>query len=256
MLTRYTIYTLLFAVFLLCPSAQAEEIVVTNGEWPPYTSKEFKHGGYATRICTQAFAIGGMDVRYMWMPWKRGYESARSGPAMGTFTWNKTREGEKHFYYSDPVFAPQTVIFHTRGSSFDWWTPDDFGHLRVGATLGYLYEDELRKAVNRHGGKLEIAPTDEINFQKLAAGRIDVFPCAKEVGLYLMRHKLPPGSADTINYHPRLLLEATAYLLISKRIHNGPDIIKRFNEGLQILRDSGKYDEYHFESLRGEYMPQ
>lgn len=237
------------------PALAEERVTLTSGEWPPYISEDFKYGGFGTRVCTQAFAMAGFDVEYLYMPWKRGYNVAASGHATGALGWHKTPEGEKLFYYSDPIFSPRTVIFHSRGSRFDWKTPDDFGHLKVGATLGYLYIPQLQEAVERKGGKLDIAPTDEVNLLKLAAGRIDVFPCAREVGYYILNTKLQPGIAQTITHHPRLLLHDAAYVLISKKMPDGKKIINRFNEALKILRESGYYDTYRLESLRGDYLP-
>jgi len=250
------LFIILTVFTLSAPLALAEEtITLTNGEWPLYHSKEFKHGGFGTRVCTQAFAMAGYNVKYHYMPWKRGYEAAANGQFMGTVGWHKTPRGEKLFYFSDPIFSPKTVIFHTQGRSFDWKTPKDFGHLRIGGTLGYVYAEQLEEAVRLKGGHLDIAPTDEVNFLKLAAGRIDVFPCSKDVGYFIINTKLSANAARNIQHHPRLLLENAAYLLISRKVKNGQEIIKRFNESLQILKDSGYYDTYRFESLRGEYLP-
>lgn len=241
---------------LLPPSSQAREnIVLSNGEWPPYFAEEFKYGGLGSRIGFEAFALAGIDVKYEYLPWKRGYESARMGNFHGTIGWRKTPEREKDFYFSDPILMANVVLFHKGGSRFDWNNIDDIAHLDVGATLGYSYVDQLAEAVKRQGGTLDIAPTDEMNLQKLVAGRIDIFPCGKAVGYYLLRTKFTPGTADMVTHHPKPLIDSPLYLLISKSTPNGQELITRFNKGLKELRESGRYEQFELESLKGEYLP-
>ncbi|QJB55565.1 transporter substrate-binding domain-containing protein [Pseudodesulfovibrio sp. zrk46] len=241
---------------LLAPHAAAQEtVVLSNGEWPPYFSADFKHGGFGSRIVTEAFTLEGVTVRYDFLPWKRGLESARIGQYTGATGWRKSPEREKYFLYSDPLFTAQVVFFHKEGSRFDWKTLDDIGGMTIGGTLGYAYVDDLRKAVERGGGKLELAPTDEMNLQKLAAGRIDIFPCGKAVGYYLLRTKFTPGTADLVQHHPKPLLDSPLYLLFSKKNKGAHEMMERFNKGLRKLRESGRYDTFETESLRGDYLP-
>ncbi len=42
-------------------SSVAEETIrLTNGEWPPYLSKNLKYYGISSRIVTEAFALEGL----------------------------------------------------------------------------------------------------------------------------------------------------------------------------------------------------
>lgn len=249
------------ALFLWCVTlsiaAYAEEtITLTNGEWPPYFSEEFVYGGVGSRICKKAFALEGIDVEYEFLPWKRGLKSAELGQYAGSLGWRKTPEREKVFHFSTPLISVDSVFFHRKGSSFDWETLDDVGSMTVGATLGYTYIEMLRPYIEKYGGKLDIAPNDEMNLHKLAAGRIDLFPCAKAVGYYILRTKALPGTGDLIRHHPKPILEGEIYLVISKKQPRGKDLIKRFNRGLKKLKESGLYDRYLLESIRGDYLPE
>ena len=66
------------AACLILPAPAAEDIRLTNGEWPPFTSKEFQHGGVMSRIVTEAFAAEGVTVQYEYVPWKRAYAAAKT----------------------------------------------------------------------------------------------------------------------------------------------------------------------------------
>jgi len=218
-------------------------------------SKQFQFGGLGTRICTEAFALAGFKAQYTYMPWKRVYESTRLGQFEASPGWRKTPEREHHFYFSDPLFTTQSVLFHLKGSHFEWKELKDLKDKTIGITLGYSYVSMLKPIIAEGKGKLDIAPTDEINIIKLLSGRIEIFPCSKAVGYYLLRSKTLPGSADTVTHHQLPIETGAVYLIVSKKIPNGREIIARFNKGLKELRDSGRYDQYQFESLRGDYIP-
>lgn len=254
-MTRILI-SIILAVLLLSTSAFAgQKIVLTSGEWPPYISQEFKHGGLGTKIVTEALGLAGIEVEYVYMPWKRGLESVKEGQYIGAMGWSRTEEREQYLLYSEPIFAPETVFFHRKDTKFDWTTLDDIGTMTVGGTLGYSYNDFLRPIIRKKGGKLDIAPTDQMSMLKLVDGRIDIFPCARAVGYYLLRAKLLPGLADTITSHPKPLMQKSVHLVISKNAENAQEIIDRFNEGLLQMRRDGRFAQYEMESLRGDYLP-
>lgn len=249
--------TLLFAFIFFCFAipAKAETITLSTGEWPPFLSEEFKFGGMGTRIATEAFQRVGIDVKYQYLPWKRAYDVARHGDVTGSLAWRKTPKREKTFYFSEPLFSENTVFFHKKSLDFDWNELADVGKHVVGLTLGYTTMESILPLVESQGGRADIAPSDQSNFQKLVSGRIEVFPCSQEVGYYLLKSKFPPGIADSITYHPKVLLESPLYLMIAKSIPGGREIMDRFNEGVRQLREEGLIDFYREESIQGKYLP-
>ncbi len=253
----WRIIIFILALLVATPLAFARDrIVMTSGDWPPYISDTFKFGGFGSKVATEAFALAGIEVDYVYMPWKRGLASVRSGQYEGALGWSRTKEREQDLYYSDPIFTHQTVFFHRKDTSFDWEKINDVASMNIGATLGYSYYDLLRPYVRAGEGKLDEAPTDEMNLLKLAAKRIDIFPCSKAVGYYLLRTRLLPGIADGITHHPKPLMDKPVHIVISRKVKDGAEIIRRFNEGLAKLRENGAYAQYEMESLSGAYIPE
>ncbi len=189
------------------------------------------------------------------MPWKRSLDSVLADSHKGSVGWRKTPEREKLFSYTDSLFNSEVVFFHRMGTRFDWQEIDDVGHLKVGVTLGYLAEKDLGPVTRRNGGKLDVAPTDVSNLLKLIDGRIDIFPCSKEVCYYLLRTQFLPGAADQIGHHPKPFYSSGLHVLFAKNDPEAPKLIEAFNRGLKRLRESGRYAQYLEESLRGEYAP-
>lgn len=249
--------SLVFVLILICfgTTAKAETVTLTTGEWPPFMSEEFKHGGMGTRIATEAFARAGIAVKYEYLPWKRAYDVARHGEVTGSLAWRKTPAREELFHFSEPLFSEKTVFFHKKSLDFDWKTLKDIGRHVVGLTLGYATTDQILPVVEMYGGRADIAPSDESNFQKLVNGRIQVFPCSEEVGYYLLKSKFPPGATDMITNHPKVFIQSPLYLVIGKSIPGGRQIMDRFDKGIIEMREEGLLEKYRQDSIAGKYLP-
>ena len=106
--------------------ANAETLRITNGEWPPFTSRRLPHGGPLSQIVTEAFERVGITVEYGYFPWKRAYEYARSGVWHGSVAWDKVPEHQRDFVMSDPIVHVDKVLFYrtsaplTGASSKTW----------------------------------------------------------------------------------------------------------------------------------------
>lgn len=256
MTLRILSYLCLATCLLFVSPVQAQETVhLATGEWPPFMSENFQFGGFGTKICTEAFALAGLKTKYSYMPWKRAYESTKLGQFAASPGWRKTPEREVYFYFSDPLFSAPSAFFYRKDTHFDWKSLNDVKDMTIGVTLGYTHESLLKPIVDKGKGKLDIAPTDGINISKLISGRIDIFPCSIAVGYYLLHTQASPSQAASITHHPLFLESNSLYLMISKKIPNGRKLIARFNKGLKMLRESGRYDLYLKESLRGDYIP-
>ncbi len=231
-----------------------EAIRLTNGEWPPYLSKDLKHYGVASRIVTEAFALEGIKVEYGFFPWERALELAKQGDWDGSLVWFHTPEREKHFYYSDPVIYSTHVFFHLKSYKFDWNTIEGLQGVTIGGSLGSYHENLFRKAEKSGKIRVEWVSRDEISFRKLLKGRIDIFSDDIDVGYLMLRKNFTPEEVQLVTYHPKPVLEGSGHLLLSKKVEKNRHLIVVFNKGLKRLRKSGKLDQYLAESRRGEYI--
>lgn len=217
----------------------SDTIVITNGEWPPYQSRELPHFGFASLIVTEAFALQGVQVNYEFRPWKRALEEARAGQADGSMLWSLTPEREPDFLFSDTILISEAVLFHRKDFSFDWQQNTDLEVYRIGGTLGYEYAIEK-------GAKLSIerVASDEQNFRRLLLKRIEIFPSDKHAGYALLNRSFPAAERAQISHHPKPY-DQTAYSVIFSKAcgERCARFLAQFNKGLQLLKTSGRYDE-------------
>jgi polar amino acid transport system substrate-binding protein len=241
--------------YLICafaaPLAWAETITLSNGEWLPYMSESLPHYGPISRIVTEAFALEGITVNYVFRPWPRAYAEAQRGLVNGSVVWS-IDEGEsersRDFLSSDTVLESQSVFFMRKGYQFRWTKDADLAGLRIGGVAGYEYRFE-----GMPGMHLDRAPTEELNFRKLVAGRVDIVPTNLDVGRYILRTSFKPEEAAGVAVAPGFY-NITQYRLIMRRADRAnAAYIERFNRGLRKLKESGKFDQYMADLVAGRY---
>lgn len=223
------------------PFVAAQTVRLTNGEWPPYTSESLPHGGLLTRLITAAFAQEGIGVRYGYFPWKRAYVYGKGDAWDGSVGWIPTAERRADYLFSEPVIFIDSALFHLKRVPFDWTSIDDLRKWRIGAAAGYTYGEQWDAAVASGRLVVEEVATDAMNLHKLLHGRIDAVAMQVDVAESLMRHTLTPQEAEQIVRHPRLLARGPASLALSRQLPGAPELLARFNRGLQQLRQSGAY---------------
>lgn len=223
---------------------RAEQVVtLTGGEWLPYISQTLPHYGPIARIVTEAFALEGVRVNYVFRPWSRAFAEAANDLAHGSAVWSVSTDDSDRvrlFHRSEIVFNSQSVFFHLKSYPFQWRGERSLADMRIGGTAGYEYQFDKATLLRMDRS----ATTDALNFNKLLVGRFDVFPANLDVGLWIMRTNLSPQQAALIAWDPRPFHLAHYHLLLNKKNPANQRYMALFNRGLKRLRDSGKYAQY------------
>ena len=86
-------------------------------------------------------------------------------------------------------------------------------------------------------------------------GRIDIATIEMIVGYSLLNKIYRPAQAQMITNHPKPIAESHYYLMISKTLPltKQKKILKDFNNGLKVLKDSGKYRKMVEDMIQGYY---
>jgi polar amino acid transport system substrate-binding protein len=247
------IRALLLAVLLVVGrgAAAAETVTLTSGDWPPYCAETWPHFGIANQIVTEAFGEVGIDVDYGFFPWPRAMKLARDGDWDGTTIWFDTAERREGFLYSDPIIFATNSFFYLKGSDFAWTSFEDLADLTVGGTVEYSYGTKFDEAEAAGVFTTHRSRTDEAGLENLLKGRIDVFPGELMVTYETIRESLSPEEAELVIHDPRPISIQPLYLLLSRAVDGNDALLARFNEGLALLKERGRYDEIIEKALGG-----
>ncbi len=236
------IWGLIMCAGLTLPCLAQETVRITVGEWPPYVSEDAPDYGLASKITTEAFDAVGIRTEYIFYPWKRAYVNAGNGDADATLLWVKTPEREQEFIFSNVVITGTAAFFHLKSVPFDWKTLDDLKRYRIGGLRSAVYpwfEEAKNEGIPL---TMELVNDEEANFNKLLSGHIDIFSLDVFAAYSMMNKYLTPEEKAQITYNPTVIESWDYCLLVSKKITGNLRIVSRFNEGLQTLRDTGRYD--------------
>jgi len=244
-------------VLLWSGALASEAIRLTTVEWLPYMSKndvgvftpdEIEDGsgayGILSRLVAAAFALEGVTVEYGNYPLGRAYMLAQKGEFDGSVGWNSSPERADAFYYSAPLMRKSRVFFHLKAFDFDWNTLDDLKGLRIGGGIATHYGDAFSLAEQEGWIHVERVAGRYLNFKKLLAGRINIFPIAVESGYEFLNEYFTPKEVQSFTYHPKVFQDTTYHLILTRELKRNIRMMALFNRGLSKLRETGKYDSF------------
>ena len=235
--------------------ANAETVKITTGEWKPYISKEFRHGGVILHIVREAFARKGIEAKIEFFPWARAVKYVENGSwdAMAVTASRHSVEGAA-YHYSDAVYIGEDVVFHLkdrtlRGNSFA-----DLKGLTFGAVLSYDYTAEYRKALEDGRITQVVAPRAELLFPMLVAKRFDAFIMDRIAGMYTYNTIYRGKVGDVITYldHPLSTLEYS--MRFARNGEKSQRLVKIFNASLKEMHEAGIIEQYYRDFELGSYL--
>jgi len=203
---------------------------LTNGDWIPYTGSDLTGYGCDSRVVAEVFSRIGYTVEYGFFPWARGFRLAETGEWDGMIEWADTAEARNAFHVSQyPISKQEYVFFHRKDHAFQWQTLDDLAGKEIGITTGYLYSDNFLNVINDKKYHFQEASTDEANFEKLLAGRIEIFPMERNVGLALLKAKFPPDQTSQLTFAQKPLSTFEPHVFLSKIDPDHQNLIREYD---------------------------
>ena len=174
------------------PAQTADRIVrFTAEDWPPFTGPGEPGDSIFLDIVTRALALRGYGVEVTLLPWKRAIEVAQADPSyVGVLpVYLEDLRNIPGFFASVPVMTSPLGLAERADNPVRWNVIADLAHYRLGTVLGYANTAEFDDAVAT--GKLDVepAPTDAVNLERLAAGRIDAAVVDANAFEYLLEHE-------------------------------------------------------------------
>jgi len=246
---KYKLLHFLFTLFLLSSQAvnaledNLNSLVIVTGNYPPAIDGAKSDKGYISRIVSDAFALEGITVEFLFLPWARGLRMVRMGKEASIMYYAKTPERMKHFIFSDPIFEEEWLFFHLKKTKVEWSKLADLSRFYIGATLSYSYSDEFHDLADKKVLNVNWVARDKQNWQMLMAGRIDLFPNVTS-SWYQLRKLYNKEAVELVTTHHKPLKKQLNYLLFSKEHPNSAYFKNKFNLGFSKLKALRPIDYY------------
>ena len=206
-------------------------VMATNAEFPPY---EFHEGDDVVGIDADiARAIGeemGMEVKIEDMAFDSIIPAVTSGKAdFGAAGMTVTEDRKKNVDFTDTYATATQVIIVKEGS--DIAGPDDLTGKKIGVQLGTtgdIYADDIEDAKDERYNK-GFEAVQALTQDKIDAVVIDGEPAKEFV-----------AEADGLKILDEAFTEEEYAIAVAK---DNDDLLKKMNEALASLKESGKIDE-------------
>jgi polar amino acid transport system substrate-binding protein len=219
-------------------------------DYPPYvTEGDQGPQGLATNIVREVFARIGKHAQIKLYPMNRAFSLVNNRQVDGLFPLKKTPERELTMVYPNQPLLIQDYVFFVRKDS-PWQFNgklESIASARIGITRNVFYSPRLDQAL-KAGLFAAVDSTDshELNLRKLLAGRVDIVPCSRAVGLQLLQTM--PGGNKAVQTGPSIE-KVASYLVFAP----GPEAAKLaalFDQAMTRMSKDGSLNRLIANDLR------
>ena len=231
----------LLLLFATCAMAQAGQLprIGAEDDWYPYTAyRDGRVQGMSVEIVEAAFAASDTPVQLVPYPYSRCMQMTEEGVLAACFnTAPDARIDADYLIPGEPLFSDDILLWARVGEAPANGKPQNLAGRKVAVTIGYEYgarldndQQVIRIPVRR----------DLSGFLMLQRGRVDFVAAYRGTAQALFRE------------HPELqdqfvaletLDSPTLYLSFSRRNPDAAALLKRFEQGMRILRKDGRYQK-------------
>ncbi|MCJ8332830.1 MAG: transporter substrate-binding domain-containing protein [Epibacterium sp.] len=220
-------------------TAQADPIVITSGEYPPFTGEALPEGGLVNGLVTEIAKKAGVEFTFEYLPWKRALALTQQGQKAASSYWAE-RSDQTGLTMVGPVQVGETVLFYRKDKPIpEFASAEEIKDIRIGATLGYGYFPGFWENGENGTYVIQTAKDDISNFRKLKAGRIDAFVIDRIVGWTLVQENFTAEDRAVFAASETALAESYGYLQVSTQAEGGSELAQKLQAAFDAMKASG-----------------
>lgn len=174
--------SLSFGLLLASKSLQAQSIILTTEELPPFNYTDPKTGeivGENVEKVRKIMAATKLGYEIRMLPWARAYQMALDLKNVCVFTTVYTQSRKDIFKWILPLSKDDWTLLSYQKISDKVQTLDDVRKFRIG---GYGADARTNFLIN-NGFNVDVSTDEASNLRKLKAGRIDMFVHQRPTGV-------------------------------------------------------------------------
>jgi len=236
----------------LTPPSPAQSLPLLRfaeeGNWPPFTRQRdgLAQDGLSLLLVREIGRRAGFRATVELMPQRRVELEIAQGRFDGVTVISRNAERDAILQFSEPLFQKLGYVYFRRGELRDWQRFAELRGLRLGVTRGHNLGEAFDKAVHEEALRVDVGGSDEQNFIKLLAKRVDAVLANHWSALYLLRQRRFQG---LIERAPRPFFSKDYHLGISRRSAGGRALLPAINRAIQAMRQDGTLDALLIEHL-------
>ena len=235
---RKMITALLVTLTVTSSTAVARDISMLTVEWAPHYGSELPEQGLTTALVKAAFRAVGHTSEVDFIPWARALKEVEEGKADVVMGAYHNKERERSYHFSDPIYFLELGLIARPGLGVSRY--EDLSDLRpykIGISRGFANSEEFDAAdyLDKH-----VATFPNLNIRKLFRGRIDM--AVMNFDLFRYEARKEGFCISDVEFMEPPLETHGLYLMASRNIPDGEQLMQDFNRGLDTIRNNGEFD--------------
>lgn len=174
----------------LCFKVEAAKIKIATLEWPPYTCENCPGGGITTKILRDQFKANGIKAEFEFFPWARASKLVEKGDFDALWPCWPDEVKSLKLEESSVIFTSPISFVGLSKNISRIKKMSDLADYRLGSVTGYGYNEEFRALLNGAKKGNQIVVNDQMNIEKLMAGRVDYIAIDLVNFRYIMHTKM------------------------------------------------------------------
>jgi len=218
--------------------------LAAENSWAPYSDERGE--GLSNRLVKAAYAAVGLNAKISVMPYARVEHQVLNGVSDGGLNVTRQASTEELFLFGRvPLLSAAASFYFSRehGKAFESYDALPEG-TRIGLIIGYEYGDIY------HANRYRFTET-RVSYQHqlirmLLAGRIDAVIMFDEVAKFTVAEMQLPKNSLQRGFQNHV---SDIYVAFSPNNPSAQYLSERLDEGLSLLKESGKYQRMFKEVL-------
>lgn len=215
---------------------------ILTEEFPPYNySAQGKITGLATEVVEAVLKEMGLQADIQSMPWARAYETARSTPGVLIYSIGRTPERDRYFKWVGVIAPTVYYLYGQPGRVYRVDTLDAAKKYQIGTVNEDVGEQFLVGRGFVKGQNLQSSVKYEHTYQKLKAGRVDLWIMSELTASYLARQAGDDPRQTLAKVYRIPELSSEGYYL-AFGAHTPDATVEKYRKALETVRSNGTYD--------------
>ena len=225
------------------PASAGADIIVVTEELPPYNmTVDGKLTGMATEVVQAVLDEVGEQANIQSMPWARAYDIALNSENVLIYSIARTPQREALFKWVGVIAPTRWYLFSLPGTHFNLKSLEDARQYQIATVKEDVGEQYLIGKGFEVGRNLQSSNKYEHNYQKLKAGRVDLWISNELNAHYLVRQASGNPNENAV---PQLSLDdlgGADGLCMAFSVNTSDELVERFRQALARIRADGRYD--------------
>lgn len=228
---------MLWLVIACSASVSAETLRLVANTWPPFNDVNLVNNGLSSDLVITALKRAGYSSSYFQVPWARVLHGLQVADYDIVVSAWYNDERTSYGVFSKPYLINRIRFLRRKGSEIQFRTLSDLGTNSIAVVRGYVYQ----QAFDSDPALLRVPVVDfAMGARMLAAGRVQLTLEDELVARHYFQYELR-GIEEQVEFLPKPLSENGLHILVRKSHPHAEEIVERFNQAMQAMREDGTY---------------